>query len=426
MSAVTTAAMLLLPLLLLAVLGRAAALDPELQGLKLVHLLYRHGDRSPINPYPTDPYRDPSYWPAGWGQLTTRGMARHFRQGQWLRDRYSGWLAANYSRAEIVVRSTDVDRTLMSAQSQLAGLFPPSGSQVFDPSLPWQPIPVHTVPQEQDYLLSSHAHCPRFEELQAAIETGEFMRGLYIENKELFQYISEHVGENITDIVKLDYVYDTLLIESENNFTLPAWTRSVFPGQQFKQLRDLSFTVDTLTQELKRLKGGPLVKEMLSHWDQLQAGTLDPEMKVFMYSGHDTTVAPLLHTLGVFNTIAPPYASLVLVELLDRGAGPLVKVSYRNDSSLPPFPLTLPGCDHLCPLEQFRQLTRPIVPGDILAECGLGSSNRAQKVTLVAALASTAMALTVLLATLCTVCRARRDSGAGPQARYSALGQNDI
>ena len=84
------------------------------------------------------------------------------------------------------------------------------------------------------------------------------------------------------------------------------------------------------------------------------------------------------------------------------------------------------------------------MPGDILAECGLGSSNRAQKVTLVAALASTAMALTVLLATLCTVCRARRDSGAGPQARYagltwqaeiftrncvprySALGQNDI
>ena len=312
-------------------------------------------------------------------------MARHFMQGQWLRERYSGWLAANYSRAEIVVRSTDVDRTLMSAQSQLAGLFPPSGSQVFDPSLPWQPIPVHTVPQEQDYLLSSHAHCPRFEELQAAIETGEFMRGLYIENKELFQYISEHVGENITDIVKLDYVYDTLLIESENNFTLPAWTRSVFPGQQFKQLRDLSFTVDTLTQELKRLKGGPLVKEMLSHWDQLQAGTLDPEMKVFMYSGHDTTVAPLLHTLGVFNTIAPPYASLVLVELLDRGAGPLVKVSYRrvacnlyypdlkavncrNDSSLPPFPLTLPGCDHLCPLEQFRQLTRPIGHQSVMSQ----------------------------------------------------------
>ena len=61
------------------------------------------------------------------------------------------------------------------------------------------------------------------------------------------------------------------------------------------------------------------------------------------------------------------------------------------------------------------------MPGDILAECGLGSSNRAQKVTLVAALASTAMALTVLLATLCTVCRARRDSGVGPQARYAVL-----
>ena len=37
----------------------------------------------------------------------------------------------------------------------------------------------------------------------------------------------------------------------------------------FKDLRDLSFTVDTLTEELKRLKGGPLVKEMIQHFDSI-------------------------------------------------------------------------------------------------------------------------------------------------------------
>ena len=32
--------------------------------------LYRHGDRTPVASYPTDPYNNVSYWPNGWGQLT--------------------------------------------------------------------------------------------------------------------------------------------------------------------------------------------------------------------------------------------------------------------------------------------------------------------------------------------------------------------
>ena len=75
--------------------------------------------------------------------------------------------------------------------------------------------------------------------------------------------------------------------------------------------------------------------------------------KVFMYSAHDTTVAPVLHTLGVFNMIAPPYASMVVVELLDR-QGLVVRVSYKNDSSEQPHLLTIPGCTQLCPLHRFK------------------------------------------------------------------------
>ena len=48
-----------------------------------------------------------------------------------------------------------------------------------------------------------------------------------------FEFISNKSGTNITDIVKLDYVYDSLLIESENNLTLPEWTKNKivqFPG----------------------------------------------------------------------------------------------------------------------------------------------------------------------------------------------------
>ena len=53
----------------------------------------------------------------------------------------------------------------MSAESNLAGLYPPKGSQIWKKDIPWQPIPVHTVPLEADNLLSSHSNCPRMIEL---------------------------------------------------------------------------------------------------------------------------------------------------------------------------------------------------------------------------------------------------------------------
>lgn len=38
----------------------------------------------------------------------------------------------------------------MSAYSNLAGLYPPTEGEMFDPSLKWQPIPVHTRPEKED------------------------------------------------------------------------------------------------------------------------------------------------------------------------------------------------------------------------------------------------------------------------------------
>jgi lysosomal acid phosphatase len=73
--------------------------------------------------------------------------------GQWLRQRYSEFLPEVYSRENIYVRSTDVDRTLMSAASNLAGLYLPEGDQKWNGKIDWQPIPIHTVPERMDEVL---------------------------------------------------------------------------------------------------------------------------------------------------------------------------------------------------------------------------------------------------------------------------------
>lgn len=149
-----------------------------------------------------------------------------------------------FSEKVIYIRSTDVDRTLMSAESNLAGLFPPKGSQIWNKDISWQPIPVHTVPITQDNLLSSHAICPRMTQLIEEVMASPTFEKINQDNAWLYEYVSNNTGANVTNVIQIDYIFDTLLVETFHNMKLPNWTHAVFPDKM-KGLRDLSFKITT-------------------------------------------------------------------------------------------------------------------------------------------------------------------------------------
>ncbi|KAF3827136.1 hypothetical protein GH733_002622 [Mirounga leonina] len=267
-------------LLLLSWVGRGAVAKE----LKLVTLVFRHGDRSPIETFPNDAIKESS-WPQGFGQLT-----------------------------QVYIQSTDIDRTLMSAMTNLAGLFPPEGISVWNPSLPWQPIPVHTLSLSEDRLLYlPFQDCPHFTELkEETLKSTEFQ-------KRLHPYKSVH------------------------NFTLPSWA-----------------TEDTMTKlkELSELS----ILEILNHMKS--ATQPSNRRKLVMYSAHDTTVSGLQMALDVYNGLLPPYASCHIMELEY-----FVEMYYRNETQHEPYPLTLPGCTPSCSLTEFAELIAPVIPQDWSTEC---------------------------------------------------------
>lgn len=183
----------------------------------------------------------------------------------------------------------------------------------------------------------------------------------------------------MTSILDIDYLYDSLFIEQLYNKTLPAWTQKVFPDAM-KPLKDLSFKLNTWTPEMKRLRSGPLIQSILDHFRHFVEGKTS--RKMLMYSGHDTTVSSLLNSLGMFDPpLAPPYASMVIIELLKSDSKYWLQFAFRNETTHEPYELRLFDCPKECPLDSFDSLTKHLRPENWAQECELQLDLTAEAVT---------------------------------------------
>ncbi|KAJ8956334.1 hypothetical protein NQ318_015072 [Aromia moschata] len=319
-----------------------------------VVVLFRHGDRTPIKSYRYDHY-DESYWPLGYGQLTKIGKRQQYALGRSLRKRYDGLLPEKYDPRDILVQSSNFDRCLMSAAANLAGLYPPRDHQVWLEGLAWQPIPIHTAPEEEDAVLAQKRPCPRYDKLYDELMATDEIQDIGWDYLEFFDFLSANSGEKIDSFDQLKDLYDTLYVEDLHNLTLPVWTRQVF--SELAQLSDFAWSTYTFTVELARLRTGPLVDYITSHFENV---TTDPDnaLKFLMLSAHDSTIANLLSSLNVFDGRWPPYASSVIFELRKGPVTPFVNLFYDNTVEI--ANITLANCRFNCDLSEFREIVAPV------------------------------------------------------------------
>lgn len=348
----------------------------------MAQTLWRHGARTPTGSYPTDPYQE-SFWGMPWGELTTTGMRQHFEQGARLRKRYieqTGLLGRKYSRYETTVRSADTPRCLQSAAANLAGFYAGSPSFPLDvngwPST-WTPVPIHSMPHDEDRELEAGGECPRADKLKEKREKTHAFQEWLASKSSLFAAIQQSTGENSdVSISTLKHMLGILRVQKEDfNLTMPSWVSDEFYTNLVQAVNEgLDFTVGAAgfgkdeKTELLRLRGGFMLKEFVKNLnDSVNNAT---STKYFAYSGHDTIERAVLMTLGLKNATVgsgnPDYASVIAVELWMRNEEYYVKILYAPDSQtdLIDYTTVLPlSCsDAFCPLTDFIHYAGTYMP----------------------------------------------------------------
>ncbi|GMT15587.1 hypothetical protein PFISCL1PPCAC_6884 [Pristionchus fissidentatus] len=410
--------------------ARYAALpaDVKEENLQLLFAsaMWRHGDRAPEHAVPgndVDQFteEDFTFGGGGYGELSPEGMSMHFNLGRKLKQRYiTDFKILNkaYNAKEIYIRSTDYNRTLISAYSNVAGMFTgegvvgqnfPDATLVPDWPAGYIPIPVHTVDYSTDYIGHPDANCPRQDELYELVQNSTEYQN-YINDPQISQvlkYLTEATGAEVT----IDNMYDLqdpIFCEGEHIAELNETGAHIEDFYPWFYAGDISTWVDHIVDtdedftnglgnpggvngidvsvEIPKIRAGDTLKMIVNHVHGALAcrdNSTDAscrnfykQLKYTALSAHDTTLAAFLTILGVKKYIIPSgypsYSAAVLIEIYEDKVSETkdryFKVLYhanKNEEEFKPITSFVKGCDpksNLCNITVLDDLVAKYAP----------------------------------------------------------------
>lgn len=303
------------------------------------------------------------------GQLILQGYQQEIINGQYLRDAYvytnedykhdprMKLLQSNnsdnssYIWDPLYYRTDDDQRTVMSGQILLRSLFHNEIQHYYNTTNQYPIISVHTADRNRDIVDPNENICPRLYEIRKDIEESNE----YIKMNQSTEFIILRQFQN--DILKKPNPYkdmdaiDCLMTTICTDRTLPIPVNDynginntnnkndneydiIYGTNRFQRLIDMEtllygYTASANNGEYSKLGIGPLWSEIIDHiYPHIDENNNNINKTLLsIFSGHDTTLIPLLISLGtnVWDGIWPPYASMMIIEIHE--------VLYHNDDN---------------------------------------------------------------------------------------------
>ncbi|EAS02779.2 histidine phosphatase family (branch 2) protein (macronuclear) [Tetrahymena thermophila SB210] len=399
--------------------------QPQGKLLQIVEI-FRHGARYRID---NSSYSDNNQ--INYGQLTAHGQRMHFLLGKTLYDKYSITLniPKTYNHTFIYVKSTNYDRTIMSAASQLAGIFPLQyglkisnvsdqflmppfqnvskiNETVFALEGGFQPIPIHVRDlKDEKQLLGYMDSCYKASMWENENHKSEEWVRIEKEYQDLLDALieDEYFGlKNDANLYDISNLVDTLISEKwfgnvEKNKEISEHVDGFLLSQEqlvlpenfskmWVQMNLLYTTVLHLslykTPQQKKTSVTPFFTELLNYFNNYINN--QQYYKWIMLSAHDTTIAMIsqgmnftswecLEQVKLQQNVSknciytyPGFSSNIIFELYqDKNNEHFIKVLYNGTEQ------SICGSSKkYCYLKEFSQALKYSTVNDYDLECG--------------------------------------------------------
>uniref|UniRef100_A0A1I8ARP7 Lysosomal acid phosphatase n=1 Tax=Steinernema glaseri TaxID=37863 RepID=A0A1I8ARP7_9BILA len=218
-------------------------------------------------------------------------------------------------------------------------------------------------PHWEDQLLKPNSvKCDKYD-VVALNENRKLFTKFNAKYSAFFSYVSQHTGWNVS-MENVGDVFNAVYRETVHGLTQPAWLTREFHANRSAydlvlELKRVQRLVEFNSPLKAKLRAGYLLGNFVRKLEKAARG--EHKYKLVLYSSHDATLTALLYNMMINNDLLTPYAAAVIVELHEDDDGDhFVRVFYRNDTSVPPYQLQVPGCLYAdCPLELFISVLEP-------------------------------------------------------------------
>ncbi|XP_022919446.2 venom acid phosphatase Acph-1-like [Onthophagus taurus] len=341
--------------------------------LKLVHVIFRHGDRTPDSLYPNDPYTEEDFYPFRIGHLTNNGKMTAYKIGTSLRKKYNKLLGDVYTPDILNAISSHYPRAKASLQAVLAGLYPPSDSLKWNKNLSWEPIPFDALQADNNKMFVSFKLCPGTLNLLLQSATAMASDPVFLKYKHFEPMLQEATGMHDYPLLLIGtLVYSTLKAEDEAGLKLPSWTKDVYP-EVLSEISAAFWKYTAAEGDMRILSAGYLVSQIVNNTYTTINGEEDAKnRKIYLYSGHDYNVVALLSVLENLVPHNPNYGAHIIIEVHEFMGAYFLKFLHQNYERSEPKTLFVPNCGYYCPLELFVKLYAKYLDTNYMDElCGL-------------------------------------------------------
>lgn len=238
-----------------------------------------------------------------------------YELGKVFHGRYYHFLGEKYSSDVIEAFASYQNKSKMSLQLALASLLPPSNEEIFEPGLNWQPIPFSNNEQKNDDFFAASENCPNFRKKVEFFSNSPQGKEEIEENKDMFEYISSKSGMLFKNYYEVLQLLNLLANEKELGLSSPEWVTKI-DSESLTRFTAKAYSILSATKEITKITAGGVLKKILNDsLGKIKNSTKDKNRKLFIYSGHDVTIVPLLRALKLYDSQLPNYGAHVLFEL---------------------------------------------------------------------------------------------------------------